>query len=418
MSDPVPFIAVSDWVPFVALSGDIEHLDLARIHDDPMWVLGKVEGDWRLVLFPWIDRFFRGQALLAHRREALTYRMADVFRGPVFPMALRDVREVPAHEAIHEGYKHGVSVWKMLPMPASFLASMVEAGQRYYDWLGVAGQNTGFGRGLPPTRKIEMGLACAALDIFDANALIDKFTRLVHTRVFPREVEREVKLIVRIVRGQTTRWGWSEIMDSGDKLLIYDRLHEHEVRCFIPFLRACLYWRSMPNVERHPWADKYADEAEGKGLEPLDLSGESDPTERVTELHREWNAGPALGPCFPDFTDNEERELGLALDIICREAPVRLSESIRDRQQGKAVVVDVTIKPYDGAANKAGQTETLTYNHAIPVRQEEAHSDERDDLSETRRDLLEAAQELGATSPKHSKSQAEIARKAGIAVDG
>ncbi len=203
------------------------------------------------------------------------------------------------------------------------LRTFAEAAQRYYDWLDEAGSNRGIGEGFTPTREIEREMALAAREATLAKAAIDKMAHRAESRLVPRHLEREVNRIAEVLGGQVARWGWGDLMGADGEERIAAKLEEHRERHFIPFLRACLAWRSMPNLEQHKRADHYADEAERLGLEPLDLSGIADPSERVFELRRAWNVQPALGPAFPVATDDEERELGGAIDVVRRATSVR-----------------------------------------------------------------------------------------------
>ena len=163
--------------------------------------------------------------------------------------------------------------------------------------------------------KLELHIARSLMLLDRTLTKIRVLAKRSQTRLIPRTVEREMTNLESTLKAQIKRWGWSFLLRDDAEAQLARKIESHHKRREIPFLRAVLAWRSLPNLESHSNADRAADKAEEMGLKPMRLAGR-DPEQVAWELHRAWRDSPALGRALPTSNEQENTILARASDRI------------------------------------------------------------------------------------------------------
>lgn len=202
--------------------------------------------------------------------------------------------------------------------------------------------------------KLELHIARSLMRLHRTLTKIRDLANCSPTRLIPRTVEREINNLESTLKAQIKRWGWSFLLRPDAEAQLARKLESHHKRREIPFLRAILAWRSLPNLESHIKADRAADTAEKMGLKPLRSAGR-DPEEFAWELHRAWRDSPALSRALPTSNEQENTILARASDRIRSYVYWNLSDL--DQTDESHVTPDV---PCESASPPYAALEVLT----------------------------------------------------------
>ena len=180
-----------------------------------------------------------------------------------------------------------------------------------------------------PVHAIERDLAVAAFNIDGLHAEYQRIVAELSMPPFTIALRREINTLPKIIRARLSKWGWDYVLGPGGLGRIRDRLETHQKIKRDALLDAARSWREGENIEPHPGADRFADEAIRLGIKPP-LSPEQGEREFYPR-YDEWYVSSALGDKLPHVTPEEHGQLGQAIDRLAglfgrEDSPERLRE--------------------------------------------------------------------------------------------
>ena len=184
----------------------------------------------------------------------------------------------------------------------------------------------------PPARsnaaEIERSLAHAMRRICQRIEEIERGWKGREGKLLGLTWERRIRQLKQFVLAQSKRWEWGAFINlRTGGALVEQKYKTHEEMKKLPFIRACLTWRWNTNlnepradVNEHPMADKYAEQARSLRLEPLPITSQ-EAAELFEKLGREWHDDPSLGDTLPSPTTDEVRDVETLVDKLRKWVP-------------------------------------------------------------------------------------------------